>query len=59
MRTIARGLVALVDKPVAAVGVICGLFVGALSGDAPTVPRAPTRTVSARRSEFRSDARND
>ena len=49
MRTIARGLMAIVDKPVGAVSVIFGLFVGAFLGGAPSDPRAPTHTVSARR----------
>ena len=48
MRTVARGLLALVEKPVGAASAIFGLFVGAFLGDAPGDPRAPTHTVSAR-----------
>jgi hypothetical protein len=48
MRTIARGLLALLDKPVRAVSVILGLFVGALLG-APNDPGATTHTVQARK----------
>ena len=58
MRTIARGLVSLLDKPVKPVGVIFDLFVGALLG-APGDPTAPTHTVQARKGGPRPGDRDD
>ncbi len=48
MRTIARGLVSLLDKPARAAIVSLGLFVGALLG-ASNDPTAPTHTVQPRK----------
>jgi len=58
VRTIARGLVSLLDKPVRAMSVILGLFVGALLG-APNDPTAPTHTVQARKGGPRPGNRDD
>ena len=55
MRTIARGLVSLLDKPVKPVGVIFDLFVGALLG----APNDPNHTVQARKGGPRPGDRDD
>ncbi len=54
MRTIARGISALLEKPVRAVAVILDLFVGALLG-APNDPTSTTHTVQARKGGRRGD----
>ena len=48
MRTVARGLLALVEKPVGAVSVILGLLVSVFLGGPPNDTRAPTSTFSVR-----------
>ncbi len=54
MRTIARGLLAILEKPVRAASVIFGLLVGALLG-APNDPTSTTHTVQARKGGHRGD----
>ncbi len=54
MRTIARGLSAILEKPVRAANVILDLFVGALLG-APNDPTSTIHTVQTRKGGRRGD----